>query len=171
MSSFLHTLFLKHLWKCGFLLMTTFSAVFLSSCDNDACKEPMYTSIHMLFYSLTSPTTSADLDTFSVFFVNKDGSLSPTDYIDTFNISQIHLPLSYDSNITKFYFSNRYLHDTIIVNHTNSDEFVSAECGTRVVSHIDSLYFARGHFQDSISVTNPSVSGSYNGQNVKIYIE
>ena len=145
-------------------------AAFFSSCTNDACKESMYTSMQVLLYSKGTPTQATSLDTLSIIAM-RNGLPVDTIYKDSSGVSVWELPLDYTSGISKFYIRSNSLRDTLVVRHTNTDEFVSAECGSRVVSHIDTVYFSHGHFEDSISVVNHTVNGAYNGKNVKIYLD
>lgn len=144
--------------------------VAFTSCDTEVCKESMYTPMNVNFYYKAYPTQGFNLDTFSVFRV-KDGVLTATEYIDTVGTSKLVLTLDPSSTVSKYYIKSEFFRDTIVVLHKNVNEFVSAECGARMVSHIDSFYFAAGHAEDSISISNPDVNGVYDAQNIKIYME
>ena len=143
----------------------------LSSCDNEVCKEDMYTSMNISLYNRSLTTQYFPLvDTFSLYRV-KDGKLVATEYTDTAGVYSFKLSLDPSSTTSRYFLNSPYLHDTIIITHVNSYEFVSAECGARIVSYIDTVYFAGGHIEDSISITNHFVNGAYDAQNVKIYME
>lgn len=139
------------------------------SCSNDACKEPMNTSMQVLFYSKPGNVLMA-MDTFSIYAV-KNNELFPTEYIDTVGLYQVNLHLDYTDTISRFFFKSKTVRDTFIVVYSNKAEFVSAECGSRIVSVIDTFYYGRGRYGDSIAIKHPSVAGVYNGKNVEIYFD
>lgn len=143
----------------------------LSACDNEVCKEDMYTSMNISLYNRSVPSQNFLLiDTFSLYRV-KDGKLLPTEYTDTAGVYSFNLSLDPSSTTSRYFLKSPYMHDTIVIKHINSYEFVSAECGARIVSYVDTVYFAGGHVEDSISITNHFVNGAYDAQNVKIYME
>lgn len=142
----------------------------LSSCDNEVCKENMYTPVSISLYFRESPSMAYALDTFSLYKVS-NGSLAEVGYTDTAGVSVLKLTLDPNSTESRFFLKSDALRDTIIIRHSNTSEFVSAECGARTIFHIDTLYFAGGHAEDSISIANPLVNGVYDAQNVKIYLE
>ena len=159
------------LLKYVFLLVASPLLLLFASCDNDVCKEDMYTSMSVTLYHRTFPSQTFPLvDTFSLYRV-KDGKLIATDYTDTAGVYSFKLSLDPSSSKSRSFLNSPYLHDTIIVSHVNAYEFVSAECGARIVSYIDTVYFASGRVEDSISITNHFVNGAYDAQNVKIYME
>ena len=157
-------IFIRILAPAVILLMS-----FLASCNNEACKEPMNPSMQILFYSKQAKSLTI-IDTFSVYAV-KNGEMFNTMYIDTFGLYQINLQLDYTDTISKFFIKSSTMRDTFVVKHRNEVVFVSAECGSRIESRIDSFYYGRGRFGDSISITNPKVDEIYNGKNVEIYID
>lgn len=158
---------LRNCCKTIFLLFCCFS--FLCSCSNNACKEPMNTTMQVYFFS-KSTGNPLPQESFSIYACKND-VLIPTQYVDTLGLSHVDLQLDYNDTISKYYFSTPTIRDTFVVIHKNTNVFVSAECGSRVVSKIDSFYYGRGQFGDSISIVNPNVNEYFNGKNVEIYFD
>lgn len=162
---------MKSLFKYIVLCVASSLTAVFSACNNEVCKEDMYTSMNVTLYSRSVQTQNFPLvDTFSLYRV-KGEKLIPTVYSDTAGVFSFNLSLDPSATTSKYFLKSPYLHDTLIITHVNAYEYVSAECGARIVSYIDTVYFAGGHVEDSISITNHFVNGAYDAQNVKIYME
>lgn len=152
------------------LLALSLVCLVVSSCDNNACKESMYTPMNVQFFHKDAAKSPYVMSAVSVFSV-RAGQLVDTDIKDSSFAFAYNLMLDPASSTSKFLLISNEFRDTMVVRHSNTNEFVSAECGARVVSHIDTFYLAGGSFFDSIVVANPVVNGVFNAQNVKIYME
>lgn len=82
-------------------------------------------------------------------------------------INRIDIPLHKFVNISKYEVTFNTKVDTITVSHTNSDEYLSLECGCLKVHTIDSVK-STNHFIDSIRITNNNVNTN-NAENIRIY--
>lgn len=161
---------MKSIVRNSILLFAFIAGAMLSSCDNNVCKESMFTTMNVSMFHRDAAKTPLILSKVSLYRM-ENGSMIATDYKDSSFVTSFNLTLNPSSSITRFFLKSEEFRDTLIVMHTNSNEFVSAECGARLISHIDSIYFAGGRLDDSISITNPVVNGVYDAQNVKIYME
>lgn len=95
---------------------------------------------------------------------------------DSVSLNKMQLPLQMNGNDSKFvveqYFENEvdtgYIADTICINHENSIEFVSVECGGVVVSKIHEVTWTVNRI-DSVVVIDSNVV-RLGKNNLKIYI-
>lgn len=163
---------LKHVFShisAKVAMLVTLCVFSFSSCENNACKEPMFSMMKISFYQRQKPQGAISFPQFTINPV-KNGKLLAAIY-DTIGLSAIELPLDPSDTISRFFIVSEVVRDTLVVYHNNTDEFVSAECGARTTSRLDSVFFWGGHFEDSISIVNPKVNGAFNVQNVKIYFD
>ena len=162
---------MSKIWK-GLLAAGGFlsSVAFFFSCSNDACRESMYTPVQVNFYQKETPASAYLFQALTVYNVN-GRDIVPTEYADTTGGPTFMLELDATGSVSKYFFKSDNWRDTLVIEHTNTLEFVSAECGTRLVSHVDSVYFSNGGGLDSIDIFNPTVKGGYNAKNIQVYID
>lgn len=138
------------------------------SCSNDYCKEPMDTGMEVLFATLRD-TNSVSLHNLKV----TDRKRNLVLLEDSLGCSSVKLPLAAFDSTTEFrmdfYRSGVPYSKVLVVKHKNTEEFVSAECGCRITSVIDTVFLNNAYQGDSIVVRNELVLGRFDERNVKIY--
>jgi len=88
-------------------------------------------------------------------------------YNDSKSVSTIDLPLHKLSTISKYQIKLNAITDTLTVVHTNTDSYLSLECGCLKFHTINSVASTR-HFVDSVSISNSNVNTSH-AENIRIY--
>lgn len=83
------------------------------------------------------------------------------------SLSSFNLPLHKFSNNSKYEVKFNAIADTITILHTNSDVYLSLECGCLKTHSIDTVLVTR-HFIDSVSISNHTVNTT-NAENLRIY--
>lgn len=138
------------------------------SCSNDYCKEPMDTGLEILF-ATRRDTSGVSLQSLKV--TDRKRNLLLLE--DSLNSSSVRLPLAAFDTVSEFrmdfYRGGVPYSKVLVVKHKNTEEFVSAECGCRITSEIDTVYMNNAYQGDSIVVRNKFVLGRFDERNVKIY--
>jgi hypothetical protein len=154
--------------------------VLLTSCANDEqCRQNRYIALKIDFFHVvanktrdTITTSNLVFDSITVKGLKYDTLTSKYTYADsvyTIKVkSTLDLLLHKFSTVSKFEIRFNKTIDTLTVIHTNSNYFLSLECGCLKNHYIDSA-FSTNHFQfDSIRISNPTVNTS-NAENIRIY--
>ena len=148
--------------------------LFFASCSNHHCKEPMYVPLVISFYS--DIDTSKQV-TFKYLEIKGVGSDSIINISGNYTL----LPLRKFENSSNFVFISGYdtgeeirtFFDTLTIKHTNTQEFVSAECGCLTTFRLDEVRHTRRNITDAI-IVKQSVTSSIansNESHIKIYFE
>ena len=150
-----------------------FCIFLVTSCAIDEqCRQNRYIALKIDFFHVdTLVTTSLTLDSIIVKGLKYDTLSSKYVYLDsTFIVKStntLNLPLHKFIPISKFEIQFNKTIDTMTIVHTNSDYYLSLECGCLKTHSIDSVLFTK-HFIDSIRITNPNVNTT-NAENIRIY--
>lgn len=141
-----------------------------SACHTEYCRENMYIQAVLKIYSYRSQSQPVNLSGVSVYTMDSNGNILVQLPIDTVT-STFRLVLNPEADTSRFkIFSNYINNEELVVVHKNTPEFVSAECGCRVKSIIDTVYVANLAFQDSISVYNHIVDDNNGDENIQIFL-
>ena len=162
------------------ILILIYTVIFTSCVVDEQCRENKYVALNAGFYHVdknqttgTVTKTTLNINDLTVKGLKFDTVNSKYIYADSVlykksnAISKIFLPLHKFESVSKYELTFNALIDTITVSHTNSDEFLSAECGCLKIHSIDSIKTTK-HFIDSIGITNHNVN-STNAENIRIY--
>jgi len=164
LKNFLHNNFTKStvfIWITAVLFFSTSCNVSDEVCrkeKNARLKVGFYTAV---FNSSTGKYTSSSLtiDSLTVNGVDSLGSIVDSIlYNNSKNVSVIKLPLNKFSNESKFIIRfNNSIQDTLIVFHTNYDQYLSFECGM-IRNHLIDTVLITNHFVDSVKIEEHNVS-------------
>jgi len=67
-------------------------------------------------------------------------------------------------------FASKPTEDILSIKHTNTHDFVSAECGCLTTYYINEVQFTRNYIRE-VSITDSSVTNRYNAKHIKIYFK
>lgn len=154
-----------HIWLF-FVVMLMFS----SACHTEYCRENMYIQAVLKLYNYQSHSQPVNISGVSVYTMDINGNYLAKLPIDTVT-STLRLVLNPESDTSRYRIVSNYINnEELVVVHKNTPEFVSAECGCRVKSIIDTAYVANLSFQDSISIVNHIVDDVYENENIQIFL-
>lgn len=153
----------------------------LSSCNGDEeCRKSKYTDMEIGFYHVAYnettkkyTTTSLSVDSLTVQGLITDsvsGQMSLVDsllYDNKRNISTIYVPLNKVENISRFVMKFKHVTDTLTIIHTNTNEFLSLECGCIETHFIDNV-LTTNNFIDSVRIIYHDVNTT-TAEHIRIY--
>ncbi|MFW6203268.1 MAG: DUF6452 family protein [Marinilabilia sp.] len=85
------------------------------------------------------------------------------------SVSELFMPLDYESDTTTFILSAETLRDTLSIVHSGELDFISGDCGYIFSFELDTILHTRA-FIDSASVSYPFVEYGESFENIKLYI-
>ena len=167
--------------KNSIYILVLFCILLGTSCANDEqCRQNRYIALKIDFFHVeankardTIKTTILVFDSITVKGLKYDTLTSKYVYTDSIisiksKSSSLDLLLHKLSTVSKFEIKFNKSIDTLTVIHTNSDYYLSLECGCLKTHNIDSV-FSTNHFGfDSIRISNPKVNTN-NAENIRIY--
>ncbi len=153
----------------------------LTSCIVDEqCRENKYVAFMAGFYHVVKNQTSGlvtkstlSIDSLTVKGIMFDSIVSKFVYVDSIlynnskSISKIAIPLHKFIEVSKYEVKFNTKIDTITVLHTNTNEYLSLECGCLKVHSIDTV-LTTNHFIDSVTISNHNVNTT-NAENILIF--
>jgi Family of unknown function (DUF6452) len=127
------------------------------------------------FYSKTLNATTKlytistlSIDSLSIQGIDTTGMLIDSIiYNNSKKISKLYLPLNKFVAVSKFKVTFNKTIDTVTIAHTNSDMYLSLECGCLKVHSIDTVLTTK-HFIDSVSIKIHNVN-NINAEHIQIY--
>ena len=159
-----------------FFLFTLFSFILFISCNGDEeCRKEKYVKLGVGFYSKTLNVTTKNytistliIDSLSIQGIDTAGVLIDSIiYNNSKKISKIYLPLNKFAAVSRFKVIFNKTIDTVTIAHTNSDMYLSLECGCLKVHSIDTV-LTTNHFIDSVSIKIQNVN-NINAEHLQIY--
>jgi hypothetical protein len=158
------------------LLLIAFTLFGISCTNDESCTQDRIAKLGVGFYTraLTDTvkkvytTTAKSIDTLSVRGLAANGTLIDSILYKSKSIQNIYLPLNKFENSSKFVLSFKTAKDTIEVLHTNTDYYLSLECGCMKVHSIDTV-LTTTHLVDSIKIINHKVNAT-NAEHIQIFI-
>ena len=85
------------------------------------------------------------------------------------SLSDLFLPLRFDTDTTSFIISNKTLKDTLHIVSAKELDFISGECGYIFSFEIDTIMHSSA-FIDSVSIIYPNIKYGETTENIKLYI-
>lgn len=135
----------------------------VSCSDTESCRTETDIAMKALFYDQESGKSSV-IDSITVYGLGKDSLL----YNNAKNAGNISLPLNNSGNSSVFVIHfNDEVYDTINVQHTNTDYFISYACGFVVTHNIDTV-LTTNHFIKEIKINNHDVNLA-DAQHIQIF--
>ena len=168
--------------KIGFFLVALL--FFFTSCSNHHCKEPMFVPLLVSFYSYIDTSQQVPPNFFETLEIKGIGNDSVFEKMERNGQRVMLLSLKKFENSTDFLITSTYnneleetvsVEDTLIIKHTNTQEFVSAACGCLTTFRLDEVRHTRHNIGDDAIIFNESVISSivtnYNEPHIKIYFK
>lgn len=138
----------------------------LTMCETDYCNENMYVvgTLRAFHKESKSPI--------GVFLATVDDKGNPLSFVDATVGSYANFSLNPQSDTSRFYVlsSDTVVLSKIAIVHTNSTEFVNAECGIRTFSTIDTVLIEGAVEGDSVAILMKDVDENYDNGNIEIYL-
>jgi len=118
--------------------------------------------------SNTYTTSSLSIDSITIQGIDTMGVLVDSIlYNNTKKVSKLYLPLSKFVHVSKFAVTFNKTIDTVSILHSNSNMYLSLECGCLKVHTIDTV-LTTNHFIDSVKINNHNVI-NINAEHLQIY--
>ena len=157
-----------------FTLLIIFFILSVSCVVDDTCRKDRYVKMGVSFYKKTFNTSTnkyiVSINSIDSLTVRGLDSLNmPVDsilYNNQKTISKINIPLNKFATVSKFSVKINQTTDTITILHTNSDQYLSLECGCLKVFSIDTILTT--NHNDSLKITNHNVNTT-NAEHLQIY--
>lgn len=158
------------------LLLIAFTLFGISCTNDESCTQDRIAKMGVGFYTraLTDTlrkvyaTRAINLDTLSVRGLAANGTLIDSILYKSKAIQNIYLPLNKFENSSKFVLTFKTAKDTIEVLHTNTDYYLSLECGCIKVHSIDTV-LTTTNLIDSVKIINHKVNAT-NAEHLQIFI-
>jgi len=158
-----------------YLLLISFFIFGISCTGDDECRKDKYVKMGVGFYSRTLNVTTnkytistLSIDSLSIQGIETTGMLKDTFiYKKSKKISKIYLPLNKFVDVSRFKVEFNNTIDTVTIAHTNSEMYLSLECGCLKVHSIDTVLTTK-HFIDSVSIKIHNVN-NINAEHLQIY--
>lgn len=140
--------------------------LWLQACTPDEqCRKESIINMEITFYN-DSTLQKASVDSITIYGVDNDSIL----YNNQKSVSSVALPLQKTKNETQYVFTNGTYTDTLTIEHTNTDNFISIECGCFVYHNITNVY-SQKTWIDSIAIINPDVTTTnYEDEHLQIFM-
>lgn len=148
------------------LFCTLYFIIWLQACTPDEqCRKESIVNMEINFYD-KSTLKKTPIDSITIYGVDNDSIL----YNNQKNVSSVALPLQKTKNETQYVFKNGKYNDTLTIQHTNSNNFISIECGCFVYHNITGIDFTHTWI-DSIAIINPDVTTTnYEDEHLQIFM-
>jgi len=159
-----------------YLLLIALLILGISCTSSEDCTEDRIAKLGVGFYTHALidttkqiyATRAINLDTLSVRGLAANGTLLDSILYKSKTIQKVYLPLNKFENSSKFVLAFKTGKDTIEVLHTNTDYYLSLECGCMKVHAIDTV-LTTTHLVDSIKIINHKVNAT-NAEHIQIFI-
>ncbi|MFO8001819.1 MAG: DUF6452 family protein [Marinilabilia sp.] len=138
---------------------------FLSGCDNDeACLSNQNSAQVKMYSAWSEDDRDSTLSNVSLVGIDRTDSV----YSDQ-TLSELFMPLDFESDTTTFVLSAQTLKDTISFVHSSELDFISGECGYIFSFEIDTFMHTDA-FIDSAAIEHPFIEYGESVENIKLYI-
>jgi hypothetical protein len=159
-----------------YLLLIALLIFGISCTSSEDCTQDRIAKMGVGFYTraLTDTTkhvyttTAKSLDTLSVRGLTANGTLIDSILYKSKSIQMIYLPLNKFENSSKFVLTFKTVKDTIEVLHTNTDYYLSLECGCMKVHSIDTV-LTTTNLIESVKIINHKVNAT-NAEHIQIFV-
>jgi hypothetical protein len=143
------------------------------ACNNDeTCRKVRYVTMNVSFFNDTINQKTGDTVQIALTFkhitsygINSD-LIDVDSIISTTNKSTVQLPLNQFDTKSKFVIKCDANTDTLNIYYTNKYQYLSLECGTLRVEHLDSVLLTNKYFY-KVKIENPEVNVTTTNSNVK----
>ncbi|HKL38226.1 MAG TPA: DUF6452 family protein [Bacteroidales bacterium] len=151
-------------------IVTAFLAILLTaaitSCGEDECDQSLRNLAGFAFYSIEEGTqVDSVIPNLSIYAAAQPDTL----LYDSLDREAVYLPLNPTQNQTRFVFVIDSIVDTVSIDYTRKQEFVSHPCGFITRFQITQSRVSHSVF-DSIQTINPIVTLNENEEHFRLYL-
>ncbi|MGQ1889428.1 DUF6452 family protein [Thermophagus sp. OGC60D27] len=132
--------------------------------DDEACLSNQHSVQANLLSAWWAEDTDTTLTEVSIIGLNMADSIYKNE-----SLSDLFLPLSFQSDTSSFIISSKTLKDTLHIISTKELDFISGECGYIFTFDLDTVIHTNA-FIDSVSIIYPKVKYGETTENIKLYI-
>lgn len=149
---------LLHIALFGLAIIT-----FGVSCQpNDQCYKENIVEMSVTFKDKNKAAVT--LDSVTIQGVGSDSVL----YANQKSVRTVSLPLQKTQNSTQYVFCSGNLVDTLTIEHTNTENFISLECGCFVYHTLQNIY-STGSWIDSVAIINPEITTANAQEHIQLF--
>ncbi len=157
-----------------------FSGIMLSCSSDEQCRENkdvvMQADFYHVVFNAATQTYSINkitIDSITIQGLKRDSITGNEVLIDSVlynnskSLSSINLPLNKFQGESKFLLKINGINDTLVIYHTNQNQYLSLQCGCIKTFNIDTI-ISTHHFIDSTSIVLHQVNTN-NAENIRIF--
>lgn len=148
--------------KISHLLISLFVLILASCGEDETCREDREVYMQAGIFNLVN-NAALSVDSITVFEPGNDSIL----YKNRKNINTLRLPLSTTTDMSMYICRFNQFTDTLYIYHTNTEYFLSFNCGTIMTHRIDTI-LTTNHYISKITV-NQALVNNYHVQNIQIF--
>jgi len=148
--------------KTGHWFISIFLLILASCAEDETCRENRVVHLQAGIFN-KSNNTALTVDSITVFEPGNDSIL----YKNRKNINTLRLPLSTTSDMSMYVCRFNQFTDTIYIYHTNTEYFLSFNCGSIITHRIDTILTTK-NFIRQIKV-NQAIVNNIHVQHIQIY--
>ncbi|MFP4019718.1 MAG: DUF6452 family protein [Bacteroidales bacterium] len=148
----------KYMMNREFLLLISLGIIFLLiQCEDDPCEENLNTPVGVTFHTIDTNGVKQDVSitSLSVYALDNDSIIADS----SSSVHELKLPLNPHKDSCMFILDADSLQDSITFLYTHDKEFVSQDCGFKLVYELDTI-ISTGHFIDSLNIIQNTVNKS-----------
>lgn len=135
----------------------------LVSCQPDnQCRKENIVEMQVSFRNKAMSKVS--LDSVSIHGVGSDSVL----YDNKKSVNHVALPLHKTKEVTQFVFSNGTKADTLTLEHVNTENFISLECGCFVYHTLQNAYSC-GTWIDSVAIITTEITTINAAEHIQVF--
>ncbi|MEA4984448.1 hypothetical protein SDC9_58411 [bioreactor metagenome] len=141
------------------ILITSLTLILLllSSCaQEETCRENKQVLFNIGFY-ISETTNALNIDSITVFGINNNSITPDSLYKNVKNINKIALPLNNSAEESIFVLNINGTHDTLNVQYSNKEYFISYSCGMVITHHVDTV-LSTSHLIKSYRILNRDIN-------------
>lgn len=140
-----------------FITSLTFILLFFFSCtQEEACRENKQVLFRTGLYTLGTGN-SLNVDSITVFDLNDNSIEVDSLYKNVKNINKIALPLNNSTEESIFVLNINGIHDTLNIQYSNKDYFISYSCGMVITHHVDTV-ISTNHMIKGYKIVNRDIN-------------
>lgn len=167
-------------YKFTFFMIVFFSGIMVSCSSDEQCRENknvvMQADFYHVAFNATTQTYSINkitIDSITVQGLKRDSITGNEVLIDSVlynnskSLSSLNLPLNKFQGESKFLLRINGINDTLVIYHTNQNQYLSLQCGCIKTFNIDTI-ISTHHFIDSTSIVLHQVNTN-NAENIRLF--
>jgi hypothetical protein len=150
-----------------FCFLLSVCCLFAACGEDEQCRQNMYVRMNVKFYKSVIDSTGVQKNSSASFALTAKGEGIDSLIVDNETRNFVALPLNKSDSHSTFILTLNDTVERLTVWHSNTEEYLSFECGCLTAFKIDSVKLYE-QFIDSSSVINVDVN-TRNAENIQLY--